>query len=82
MFSNTEHYADIKLEIGRIFEIEDMIINQEGMNERAEKIAKYLLGLPDGTAVSAGDVGGFLAGYFGTGDEPEDEIEIISYEAK
>ena len=43
--------------------------------ERIKKLVKFLDSLPDETYVSAGDVMGYIEGYFGENDEPEDEIE-------
>lgn len=56
-----------------------MNIDENGLRERTLKLIEFLLNQDELANVSANDVGGFLAGYFGTDVDlaPEDEIEIM-----
>ncbi len=48
----------------------------KNLKGRTLAVIDFLFDLPEGKTVSPSDVAGYLAGYHGEGDKPQDEIEV------
>lgn len=45
---------------------------------RVNKLVDFLDTLPEDAKISAGDTYGYIMGFFGEDDKPEDEIEVFA----
>jgi len=52
-----------------------MHTDDENRKQRIRQLVEFASRLPGNTSLSAGDVSGFIQGFFGADDLPEDEIE-------
>lgn len=58
-------------------QINEEVENSPELIDRINKLVDFLDNLSDDAKVSAGDVMGYICGYFGKNDMPEDEIEVF-----
>jgi endo-1,4-beta-mannosidase len=70
-----EHSKNENLDLSDVSE--SKINNPSNLMDRVNKLVEFLDTLDDDTKVSAGDIMGYICGYFGDDDLPEDEIETF-----
>lgn len=56
---------------------EEISIDDEKSINRINKLMNFLYHLDDDSKVSAGDIFGYIKGYFDEDAEPDDEIEVF-----